>query len=112
MQELQKLLNAKPYMKNLEIRKYFDAINNVWKIDLLLTITEDEIYFDFPEENDITIHFENVGDLAISDMCWIAPHKVIIYDHAENQYESYQRFQLEEQEDMLNFFFEKAKILS
>ncbi|MDE5769228.1 MAG: hypothetical protein K2H82_07560 [Oscillospiraceae bacterium] len=85
MQGLQKLLNQKKYMKNLEIRKHFDAINNVWKMDLLLTI---------------------------SDMCWIAPHKVIIYDHAENQYESYQRFQLEEQEDMLNFFFEKAKILS
>ena len=63
MQELQKLLNAKPYMKHVEIRKYFDAMNNVWKINLLLTITEDEIWFDFPEENDITIRFENISDL-------------------------------------------------
>lgn len=112
MQELQTLLNAKPYMKNVEIRKYFDAINNVWKINLLLTITEDKIWFDFPEENDITIRFENISDLEICNMSWIAQHRFMIYDHAKNQYENQTRFQLVEDEDMLNFFFEKAEILS
>lgn len=31
MKELQKLLHQKPYLKYLEIRKYYDDINNNYK---------------------------------------------------------------------------------
>ena len=113
MQEIQKLLNQKPYIKNLEIKKYFDYINNIWKINLLLTITEDEIYFDFPEEHDVTICFENINKLQIGDISGIVNHEFIVYDYAKNHYENQNRFQFAEEEySALNFFFEKAEILS
>ncbi len=110
--EIQKIVHAlrsKKYIKKIEHEFTYDFIEEVYKQNLLLTLTNDQTFHD---NDDFTIRFENISDLK-SNLNGFMPPAFTILDHNAEGYDSRNRYELVEDEwDILSFYFEKAEISS
>ena len=109
IQEILKALRSKKYIKKIEHEFTYDFIEEVYKQNLLLTLTNDQTFHD---NDDFTIRFENISDLK-SNLNGFMPPAFTILDHNAEGYDSRNRYELVEDEwDILSFYFEKAEISS
>ena len=109
IQEIQNALHSKKYIKKIEHEFTYDFIKEVYQQNLLLTLTNDNTYY---ENDDLKILFENISDLE-SNLKGIMPPAFTILDHNSESYSPENRYELIEDEwNILSFYFEKAKISS
>ena len=110
--EMQEILNAihdKKYIKKIEHEFTYDFIEEVYQQNLILTLTNDNTY---DENDDLKIRFENISDLE-TNLKGIMPPVFTILDHNSEGYDTKNRYELIENEwDILSFYFEKAEISS
>ena len=109
IQEILKALRSKKYIKKIENEFTYDFIKEVYQQNLILMLTNDDTYYD---NDDLKIRFENISDLE-SNLKGIMPPAFTILDHMSEGYSPETRYELIEDEwNILSFYFEKAEILS
>ncbi|GEM_PF-1843972 len=109
MQEISKAIHSKKYIKKIEHEFTYDLIKEVYKQNLILILTNDDTYYD---NDDLKIRFENISDLETS-LKGIMPPAFTILDHNAESYSPENRYELVEDEwNILSFYFEKAEIIS
>ena len=109
IQEILKALRSKKYIKKIENEFTYDFIKEVYQQNLILTLTNDDTYYD---NDDLKIRFENISDLE-SNLKGIMPPAFTILDHMSEGYSPETRYELIEDEwNILSFYFEKAEIMS
>ena len=108
MQEIQNRMREKKYIKNIEIQQVYDFIEEYYKKNLILTLTNDKTFYD---DDDVTIRFENISKLETNVNGLMIPDFTIL-DYVKNSYDPQNRYELVENEwGILSFYFEKAEIL-
>jgi len=109
MKEIQERMAERKYIKNIEIPQVYDFIENCYKMNLILTLTNDDTFYD---EDDLKIQFENISDLE-TNLKGIMPPSFTILDYGTDGYSPENRYELIENEwKILSFYFEKAEITS
>ncbi len=109
MQEISKAIRSKKYIKKIEHEFTYDFIKEAYQQNLVLTLTNDDTYY---ENDDLKIRFENISDLE-SNLKGIMPPAFTILDHNSESYSPENRYELVEDEwNLLSFYFEKAEIIS
>ncbi|MBR0484765.1 MAG: hypothetical protein IJJ69_08335 [Oscillospiraceae bacterium] len=109
MLEILNAVHSKKYIKKIEHEFTYDFTEEVYQQNLILTLTNDNTYYD---NDDLKIRFENISDLE-SNLKGIMPPVFTILDHNSENYSPENRYELIENEwDILSFYFEKAEISS
>ena len=109
MLEILNALRSKKYIKKIEHEFTYDFTEEVYQQNLILTLTNDDTYYD---NDDLKIRFENISDLE-SNLKGIMPPVFTILDHMSESYSPENRYELIENEwNILSFYFEKAEISS
>lgn len=102
LKNLQDAIAERKYIRNIEIYRSYDFTQNRYYTNLLLTLTDDDVFF----EHKLRIRFTNISDLKTDNLCSMVRPCFVIYDLTH-------RYKLiDEEHHTLSFFFEKAEITS
>lgn len=110
-QHLQEKIQQRKYIRNIEIYKSYDFISNQYYTNLILTLTNDDVFY----EDKLRIRFQNISDLQTDNLaiCSMIQPFFVLYDLKERGFSPESRYKLvDEEHQMLAFFFEKAEIVS
>lgn len=102
LQDLQNAIAERKYIRNIEIFRSYDFTLNQYYTNLILTLTDDDVFF----EHKLRILFTNITDLKTDNLCSMIRPCFVIRD-LKHRYKL-----VDEEHHTLSFFFEKAEITS